>query len=217
MGALQEELAETLGDIAWRIRHVELYKAGLVSQETRTLAQNRRNIQLRSPLPGVNLLSVKNLAQELDQARQIWAALEDLGSRDGGTAFCGWVISEAAYQFDLPLQDLLAWKPAPGEAIDGSRVLETALQRAITEACLKSGITEKEFWHGMKDAVQDRHDGVSTDLLLHRIALEDRLLSASFPVGEDLEELHRYEEHLTREFYEVLRQFQLLQAKRRKG
>ena len=89
-----------------------------------------------------------------------------------------------------------------------------AIERVIGVACDKGGISRPEFWRTVRAVVTGELDPARRTLERRRLALDRQRLLASLPDEKGLENVQRYEEHLSRLFYKALHELQRLQAPR---
>ena len=216
-GAMEELLVEDLVALTLRRRRLLKYETAATLGEVEG-AVNRweqREKEISDSLPNYDGIEPWKSLSKLDYV--VKSALKELGALEQEDPLAVLdtimirVFQVAEEKFDVPISKLLQLD----QSWDNYREFPRGdVDEVVSEACRRGGVTEGEFWAGVRDDIDQGAKRASQQLEVRRAKLQRQGVLATLPPEEVMSKVVRYEAHLSRLYYKAIHELQRLQAAR---
>jgi len=213
-GAIEQLLVEQLVAFAWRWRRVLRFENAAIAaevQDATSAAEFEESVRDPSAFYGVSLNATpRDFAAELAAAEDLIAALDAPDPLAQATGLCGHAVAIAEY-LGAPIGGLLDAEPPWRERSTFDSAL---VEQAIAAVCDRSNLSRSNFWALVRPSVEAARDRIVAGIERRNANLRSAQSLATIPSAAQLDKIHRYEAHLSRQFHRSLCKLQHLQAAR---
>ena len=212
VGAIEELLVEKIIVYAWRGRRVIRYETAEIRIASDRAIEDWERTQKLSSLTGDgSWQSKEDLASIADGLRENLRALAHKDPIEAHPGIWELVFLVVSGMYLIDVSELLGLKEHWGNN-DGFS--DSDVRLVIASACEAAEITEEEFWQEVKKCALISSEELTKNEDKRRSEHELVCQSASLPIEASLNNIQRYEAHLSREFYKALHELQRLKAAR---
>jgi len=213
-GATEQLLVEHLIAFQWRWHRVLRFENAAIASELHdatSAAHFEESVRDPTAFYGVSLhAEPRDLANELAAADSRISELDAPDPLAHNTGLYGHALAIAEH-LGAPIDGLLGAEPPWRERSSFDPAL---VEQTIAAACAGGSLSRSAFWALVRPSVEAARDRILVDIERRDARLRSAQSLAIIPSAAQLDKIHRYEAHLSRQFHRALHELQRIQAAR---